>query len=194
MLRIYRFEKVVDGIHREGLQRVPVVGCGENHDRLARQTGQDLETVQPRHLNVEKTHVRRIRREGGDGFLRLGGTPGYLDAFRLRQQTRQTLQGERFVIHQVGAQLHTRGKTIWTTHRPSRRRIFRCAREPNKVSSRSTRLSKPCPARMAAESKPGPLSDTSMQTRPFSADALTNSPPPPFCGVIPCFTAFSTSD
>jgi hypothetical protein len=59
-LGTYRFEEVVNGADAVGRHRVAFV-CGDEHDhrRLAerRQQGRELETIQPRHRDVQEHGV-----------------------------------------------------------------------------------------------------------------------------------------
>ena len=51
------FEQVVDGVGFEGAQRVLVVGGGEDDEGLDVEAGEQFETVEARHLDVEEEHI-----------------------------------------------------------------------------------------------------------------------------------------
>src|SRR5262249_61811024 len=137
-------------------------------DGLVGQFGQNIEAVQAWHLNVEEAHVGRIGGECSDGLLGRGCGADHLDALRALQQAAQAREGQRLVIDEVSAQLHTRGRTISTTEWLSRRSTFSRAFSPNKALRRLTRLSRQCPAGTAGGAKPDPVSHISKAKVPLS--------------------------
>src|SRR5262249_14743190 len=48
------FQQVVDRIHREGINRVVIVGGGEDHERIAIESFEQLESCETGHLDVQK--------------------------------------------------------------------------------------------------------------------------------------------
>src|SRR6185369_11976840 len=95
-----------------------------------------------------------------------------VDAATRSKHSGQALQCQGLVIDQIDTQLHEQGKIIWTTHHRSRLNTLSPAASPYKASSRPMRLSRPCPARIAPRSNPGPVSHTSMHRRAFASDAV----------------------
>ena len=92
-----------------------VVRSGEDDDGLRGQAGEDFEAVEARHLDVEEADVGRMCGEGRDGVFGRGGSAGDFDAAGAVEETAETLEGEGFVVDQIGTQLHTRGTIISTT-------------------------------------------------------------------------------
>jgi hypothetical protein len=98
----HRLEKVIDGIFAEGLQGVLVVGRGENHNRLARQSRQNIEAGEARHLDIEEANIGRIGGQLRHGFLGNGGEPCHFHPVRFLEQPAQAVQRQRFIIHEIG--------------------------------------------------------------------------------------------
>ena len=78
-------QEVVECVRFERLERKFIVGGDENDDRhiAARQSPQDLEAVDARHLHVEEHNVRRCRPHCVDGFAAVPAFTADLDVVEI---------------------------------------------------------------------------------------------------------------
>jgi hypothetical protein len=88
-------------------QCIFVVRRGEYDERLLGESRQQFKSGHPRHLDIEKQHVDGSPPGSGEKTERLGGIGGAAGDFYFivaRQQACEPLQGQRLVIHEIGAQ------------------------------------------------------------------------------------------
>lgn len=116
-LRRNRFEQVVECVHFEGLNSVPLVGSGEDHLRnICAKSLEQIEPVAARHLDIEEHQVGRVVEEC-ERFLDVSRLTNNLDFCMRLQQPPQLDPGERLVVDNDGFQRHadTGIRTLATT-------------------------------------------------------------------------------
>ena len=100
-LVVDRFQQVIQRIRFEGFQREFVVGRNENDDRhvAAGQTAQHLETVDARHLYVEKDNVGRLFTYGVDRLAAIAALAADFHVIKLLQPDLQTAPRQWFIVN-----------------------------------------------------------------------------------------------
>jgi hypothetical protein len=107
-LAIKRLEQVIDGVDFEGSQRELVV-CGDKHDHRHGLTAnglQNAESIQFRHLDIQKDQVGQRLLDHGDRFTTVRALANEFDVGFGFQQLPQPVAGERFVINDQRSNLH----------------------------------------------------------------------------------------
>ena len=99
-LAVERLEDVVEGADLEGLQGVLVVRGDEDHQRHALRPDRvdHVEAAHLRHLHVQEHQVRRVVLDRHHGFFAVAALRRHLDVRLERQQCRQPLARQRFVV------------------------------------------------------------------------------------------------
>ena len=109
----HRLEQVIHRIQLESLDRVVVVGGGEDHRRhllQPRQMPGQLQPVHARHVDVGQNHVHRLSGmvlqpfQGRQAIFRLAQDPGRTDRGQILQQGAQADPGQGFVIDEQQVQ------------------------------------------------------------------------------------------
>ncbi|GEL71047.1 hypothetical protein MVI01_28310 [Myxococcus virescens] len=90
------------------------MGGAEDDARAAfRQQGQGIQAAEAGHVDVQQHHVHAARAHGGQDAIRVRGLAADLRVRERREQPRQALSGEQFVIGDEdakwGAQVRTPG-------------------------------------------------------------------------------------
>jgi hypothetical protein len=99
-----RLQKIVERVHLERAQRVPVVG-GNEHDRREVCRGDardDIEPVEPWHLHVEEHEVRAQRENRVHRRLAIAGLADDLDVLFPPEADAQPFARKRLVVDEHG--------------------------------------------------------------------------------------------
>ena len=104
-LTIERLQQIIERAHLEGSQRMLVVGGHEDDERhpLAADRLDHLEAIHLGHLHVEEHQVRLVVDDGRHCLLTVAALRDDLDVWLVRQQSRQPLPGEGFIVHDQGS-------------------------------------------------------------------------------------------
>ena len=100
-------QDVIDRVHLEGLDRVLVVRGDENDRRRPLHAGEardDLEAVEPRHLDIEEHDVGPQLPDRFHGLVPLARFAGDLDAGDRAENALQVLARGRLVVDDKNAQ------------------------------------------------------------------------------------------
>jgi hypothetical protein len=81
-------------------------------------------------LDVEEAEVGGIGGEGGDGFFGSGGEAEDFNATGGGEEAAEAIEGEGFVVDEIGAEGHERGTVISTMEALSWRKTLRLAFPP----------------------------------------------------------------
>ena len=105
---IERLDQIVDGVHFERAQCMFVVRRHEHDERHPVDT--DLrdhsESIERRHLYIEKHDVRRERRNRGNGLAPVACFADDLERWIFSEQRANTAAGEHFVVDNERADGH----------------------------------------------------------------------------------------
>src|SRR5579872_615364 len=99
-LLVERLEQIIERMHLEGLHRVTVVSGHKNNHRHAPSANglEYAETIQFRHLHIEKNQIRFAFFNGRDGSPPVGALSNHLDLRIAGEQTADSLAAQRLVI------------------------------------------------------------------------------------------------
>ena len=102
-----RLEQVVEGIDAKRLDGIPVVRSCEDDRHVAVETLEQLEARQTGHLDVQEQHVDRVHLKEGERRDRIGFRAHDVDSAGRREQPRQPLDGEPFIVDEVCAHVQS---------------------------------------------------------------------------------------